>query len=201
MSATRSCTPTCTCATAGRRRHPDRDQGCDRHEGRADDRRLEDPRELRAGLRLDRRRALQAARAAPARQDEHRRVRDGLVDRELGVRPDAQPVGPDARPGRLGRRQRGRGQRRARAVGARLRHRRLDQAADCALRQCRAAADLRHRLALRRRRVRLVARPGRPGREERPRLRVPLLGDRRSRRRRPRRRSMCPPSSCPPARA
>ena len=57
--------------------------------------------------------------------------------------------------------------RRARAVGARLRHRRLDQAAGRALRPRRAAADLRHRLALRRRRVRLVARPGRPGREER----------------------------------
>ena len=37
------------------------------------------------------------------------------------------------------------------------------------------AADLRHRLALRRRRVRVVARPGRAGREERTRLRVPLL--------------------------
>ena len=45
-----------------------------------------------------------AARAAAPRQDEHRRVRDGLVDRELGVRPVAQPLGPDARPGRLGRR-------------------------------------------------------------------------------------------------
>ncbi len=44
------------------------------------------------------------ARPARARQDEHRRVRDGLVDRELGLRPVAQPVGPDARPGRLGRR-------------------------------------------------------------------------------------------------
>ena len=34
-----------------------------------------------------------AAGLSPARQDEHRRVRDGLVDRELGVRPVAQPVG------------------------------------------------------------------------------------------------------------
>ena len=69
----------------------------------------------------------QGRRADAARQDEHRRVRDGLVDRELGVRPDAQPVGPDARAGRLGRRVGRRGRRRARAVGARLRHRRLDQ--------------------------------------------------------------------------
>ncbi len=37
---------------------------------------------------------LRAAGAVLARQDEHGRVRDGLVDRELGVRPDAQPVGP-----------------------------------------------------------------------------------------------------------
>ena len=35
----------------------------------------------------------EARRPADARQDEHRRVRDGLVDRELGVRPVAQPVG------------------------------------------------------------------------------------------------------------
>ena len=44
-----------------------------------------------------------------------------------------------------------------------------------ALRQRRPASDLRNGLAVRRRRVRLVARPGRPGREERARLRVPLL--------------------------
>ena len=96
-----------------------------------------------------------------ARQDEHRRVRDGLVDRELRLRPDAQPVGPDPRAGRLGRRLGRGGRGRARAVGARLRHRRLDQAAGGALRQRRPAPDLRHRLALRRRRVRVVARPGR----------------------------------------
>ena len=74
--------------------------------------------------------------------------------------------------------------RRARAVGARLRHRRLDQAAGRALRQRRPAADLRHRLPLRRRRVRLVARPGRPGREDRARLRAPLLDHRGPRRER-----------------
>ena len=78
-----------------------------------------------------------------------------------------------------------------RAVGARLRHRRLDQAAGRALRQRRAPADLRHRLAVRRRRVRVVARPGRPGREERARLRVPLLDHRRARRRTTRRPSTC----------
>ena len=50
-----------------------------------------------------------AAAHARARQDEHRRVRDGLLDRELRVRPDAQPVGPEPRAGRLGRRLGGRG--------------------------------------------------------------------------------------------
>ena len=71
---------------------------------------------------------------AVARQDEHRRVRDGLVDRELGVRALAQPVGSDARAGRLGRRLCGGRVGGPRAVGARLRHRRLDQAALRALR-------------------------------------------------------------------
>ena len=126
-----------------------------------------------------------AAWSAPPRQDEHRRVRDGIVDRELRLRSDAQPVGPDARPGRLGRRQRGCGVRRARAVGARLGHRRLDQAAERALRERRPAADVRDGVALRRRRLRVVARPGRPGREERARLRVSLFGHRRPRRQRP----------------
>ena len=101
---------------AGRRR-PDRAQGRDLDRGRRDDGRLEDPRGLRARLRRDRRGALQGGGPAAARQDEHRRVRDGLVDRELGLRAVAQPVGPDARPRRLGRRHRGRGLGRPRAVG------------------------------------------------------------------------------------
>ena len=93
---------------------------------------------------------------------------------------DAQPVGSHARPGRLRRRVGGGGHGRARSVGARLGHRRLDQAAVGALRQRRAASDLRNRLALRRRRVRLVARPGRPGRAQRARLRAALLDHRRA---------------------
>ena len=161
-----------------RRGRPARGEGRDRDEGDPDDGRLEDPRGLRAGLRRDRRRALQGARPARPRQDEHRRVRDGLVDRELRVRADAQPVGSDARAGRLGRRLGSRGARRARAVGARLRHRRLDQAAGGALRQRRPPPDVRHGLALRRRRVRVEPRPGRAGRAERARLRAPLLDPR-----------------------
>ena len=53
------------------------------------------------GLRRDRRRPLQGGRPAAARQDEPRRVRDGLVDRELRLRPDPQPVGPEPRARRL----------------------------------------------------------------------------------------------------
>ena len=48
--------------------------------------------------------------AVDPRQDEHGRVRDGLLDRALGLRPDGQPVGPRPRPGwqqrRFGRRRR-----------------------------------------------------------------------------------------------
>ncbi len=127
------------CDDAGRRGIPIAIKDVISDQGRPDDGRLEDPRELRARLRRDRDGALQGARAAAARQDEHRRVRDGLVDRELRLRPDAQPVGPDAGARRLGRRQRRRGHGRPCALGARLGHGRLDQAAVGALRQRRAA--------------------------------------------------------------
>ena len=177
----------------GRRRRgrPDRRQGRDRDEGHPDDGRLEDPRGLRPGLRRDGDRALQGAGPARPRQDEHRRVRDGLVDGELRVRADAEPVGPDARARRLGRRLGRGGRGGSRPVGARLRHRRLDQAARRALRQRRASSDVRDRLALRRRRVRVEPRPDRPGRAERSRLRAPLLDHRG-----PRSPATRPPSSC-----
>ena len=56
-------------------------------------------------------RRLRDGRRGDPRQDEHGRVRDGLVHRELGLRPDAQPVGPRPDPRRFGRRV-GRGGRR-----------------------------------------------------------------------------------------
>ena len=72
-------------------------------EGRRDDGRLEDPRGLRPRLRRDRRGALQGGRAAGDRQDEHRRVRDGLVDRELGLRARSHnPWDPERVPGGSG---------------------------------------------------------------------------------------------------
>src|SRR5438034_7683386 len=91
-----------------------------------------------------------------------------LVDGELRLRPVPQPVGSDARPWWLGRwvgggRHRGPG-----AVGAGVRYGRFDQTAVGALWERRPASDVRHRLAVRDRRLRLQPRPGRAGDEERP---------------------------------
>ena len=104
---------------------------------------------------------LAAAGARHARQAQHGRVRDGLVEREQRVQAGAQPLVARARAGRLVGRLRGRG--RGVAVRGRDRHRhgRLDPAAGGAVRRRRHQADLRPRLALRRDRVRVVARsPG-----------------------------------------
>ena len=102
------------------------------------------------------------------------------------TRPTGRPTTPgtDPCPRRLGRRLGGRRGGRARPVGARLRYRRLGQAAVGLLRQRRPAADLRHGLALRRRRLRLEPRPGRPGHPDRPRQRAALPDHQRPRRER-----------------
>ena len=134
---------------------------------------------LHAGLRLDGRRALQGRRAAHPRQDEPGRVRHGLVHRELGLRPDPEPLGSRARSGRIVRRLGRGGRGRARPLGARHRHGRLGEAARLALRRRRPAPDLRHGLALRDRRLRLEPRPGRPADEDRPRQRAPVRDHRR----------------------
>ena len=76
------------------RRRADRAQGRHLDEGRGDDRGLEDPRRLRPGVRRDRRGAREGGGPPASRQDEHGRVRDGLLDRELGLRAVAEPVGP-----------------------------------------------------------------------------------------------------------
>ncbi len=47
-----------------------------------------------ARLRRHRRRASRRGRRRHPREDQHGRVRDGLLERELGLRPDAEPVGP-----------------------------------------------------------------------------------------------------------
>ena len=163
------------------RRSPNCSQGRHLDEGRAHHRGLEDPRGLRAGVRLDRRRSLQGGGVAAAGKDEHRRVRNGLVDGELRLRPVAEPLGSHSRSRRF-RRRVGRSRvRRPRSVGARFRHGRIDQAAVGPLRQRRAAPDVRHRLALRDRGLRFQSRPGRAGDEDRARQRAPLRDHQRAR--------------------
>ena len=75
--------------------------------------------------------------------------------------PTRNPWDRERVPGRLERRLGGRGGRRDGAALARHRHRRLDPPARGAVRRRRHEADLRRRLALRRGRVRQLARPGR----------------------------------------
>ena len=57
--------------------------------------------ELRAALRRPRHRATQGRRRRPDRQDEHGRVRHGLVHREQRLSGNAQSLGPGAHPRRL----------------------------------------------------------------------------------------------------
>ena len=149
--------------------------------GEPDHLRQPDARGLPAALRRHRDPRLERGRRRPRRQDEHGRVRDGLVDREQRLRPDPQPLGPGAHPRRLlGRLGRG-GRRRLRPALARLRHRRLDPPARRPLRDRRPQADLRPRQPLRPDRLRQLARPDRPVRP-RPRRRRPAA----ERHRRPR---------------
>ena len=151
---------------AGRGRDSDRPEGRHLDEGRRDHRGLADPRGVRARLRRDRRGTGQGGRPHAARQDEHRRVRDGVLDGELGLGAFAKSLGSDARPRRVRRRNLCGGLGGARSVGARVRHRRLDQAAVGAVRERGPAADVRDGLALRRGRVRLEPRPDRARRED-----------------------------------
>ena len=164
-----------------RRGGSDRAQGRHLDEGRRDDGRLQDPLRLRARVRRDRGWALQGRGSTAARKDEPRRVRDGLLDGELGVRPDAEPLGSGAGSRRL-RRRIGRGSERgAGAVGARLGHGWIDQAALGAVRERRPAPDLRDRLSIRRGRLRVEPGSGRAGGQDRARRRAPVLDHRRSR--------------------
>ena len=150
----------------GRARAPARRADCAEgqplHARHPDDGVVSNPRALCAALRRDRRRAPRARRRGDRGQDQLRRVRDGIVERELGVRTGAEPVGQRSHAGRLERGIRGGGRRRSGAGRARLRHRRLDPSAGGAVRHRRAEADVRSRLALRPDCICVLARPDRP---------------------------------------
>ena len=168
------------------RRRAARDQGPVLHRGRADHRRLAHPRRLRAALRIDRHRQALGGGCGLPRQDQPRRVRHGLVEHDLLLRRRPQsldPAGRERRPGagrQLGRLGRGGG-------GAALpgrhrhRHRRLDPPAGRLLRHRRHQADLRPLLALGHRRLRELARPGRPDGAHGRGLRPDAAGDGRPR--------------------
>ena len=94
-------------------------------------------------------RRLQAGRRDHRRQDQHGRVRHGLLHRELRLRAQPQPVGPGPDPGRLVRRVGRRGGRVRGAAGHRHRHRRLDPPARRGLRDRRHQAHLRRLIPVR----------------------------------------------------
>ena len=158
-----------------------------RHEGRRGDRgsadngRLEDPRRLDTPVRRDDHSQDQGRRDRDARQDQHGRVRHGLVHGEFCVPPDTQSLGPWSHPGRVVGRLERRGVRLRGAARHRNRYRRLDPAAGCRHRHCRAQADVRRGFAIRIDRVLLVTRPGRAVRPDRARCCFAARGDGRPR--------------------
>ena len=144
---------------AGRR--PDRGQGQHLHPHAADDGGLGGTARLPAALRRHGGVAAGRRRRHRRRQDQLRRIRDGLLDRELGLRPHPQSLGARSHARgiewRIGR---GRGQSVVPAALG-LRYRRLDPSAGGVLRRGRPQAHLRPGLALRPARLRVVARSDR----------------------------------------
>ena len=115
----------------------------------------------RSPVRRDGHRAAACGGHPDPRQDQHGRVRDGQLDGELRVRPHPQPVERRAGPRRLRGWQRRRAGRVPGAAGHRLGHRWVDPPARGADRDGRRQADVRHGVAVRAHRVRVVAGPGR----------------------------------------
>ena len=172
------------------RRHSARHQGSVRHRRRPHPGLQPRARRLQAALRIDRHGQSLGRRRGHARQAQHGRVRHGLVQRDLLLRPGGQPVAALARRHGMPRRMREAAScRRARLVRGWLggssavrravrlplrrrdrdRYRRLDPPAGRLHRHGRHQADLWPLLALGHRRLRLVARPGRADRARRAR--------------------------------
>ena len=111
--------------------------------------RIQDPGGLAAAVRRHDRRAAARRRSRDPRQDEHGRVRDGLVDGVFGVRADAQPVGSRADSGRLRRRIGGVAGRVRGAAGDRVGHRWIHPPARRGHRDGGCQADVRRHVPLR----------------------------------------------------
>ncbi len=149
--------------------------------GPADHGRQPHPRGLSLAVPLGGPGGARARGRGAARQDELRRVRHGLVERELGLRPRAQSLGRDDRPGRQLRRVVGGGRGRPGVLRARYRYGRQHPPAGLADRHGRHEADVRAREPVRHGRVRLQPRPGRSVRAVGARRCARAPGDRRPR--------------------
>ena len=131
---------------------------------------LTDPCRVRPSLRRDRCDQAAQRRSGDRGQDEPRRVRHGVLHRELGVWDHLQPLGPD--PGARWIVGRLRGLRGSRLVAPRLRlrHGRLDTPTSLFVRCGWDEADLRNGEPVRVDRIRLVAGSNRPLRPDGGRL-------------------------------
>ncbi len=160
-------------------------QGSRLRKGRPGHGRLEDSRGLCRPVRLDRDRSPSQGRCGLPGQDEHGRVRDGIVHRALRLRPNRQPVGPHPRSGRKLRRLCRRRGRFPRPSCHRNRHRREHPPARVDVRRGRPQAYLRPGQPLRHRGLRQQPGPDRALRPRRPRRGGPAphrRGPRRARR-------------------
>ena len=124
---------------------------------------------------------LEAGRRRDHRQDQLRRIRHGIVEREFGVRAGAQSGGARPRAGRIERRFGGGGGAGHGGGGAGFRYRRVDPPAGFVLRRGGRDAHLRARFALRPDGLRQFARPHRAVCAQRARCRHAAAGDRRPR--------------------